>query len=1052
MSRLEVVRAGAGSGKTTDLCATVVEAVANGVDPARILATTFTRKAAAELKGRIQAKLIEEGDGKPYGHQHADRLELAAIGTVHSVAHQLLTRYAVEMGLSPRLEVLEEGASIRALRDLLGAVSLQEWEPLAECAHRLGVDDLNQRILGLLAAKRGNRISEEDFECQMATSAERVCELLLDGGIMSAETPLEELHKLMREALQAIDSLNDQTGRTQDALQKLRRIQSTQFPVWAAYVEATKVAAGKRSGADNHLNDLRLHASQVRNHPRLHADIREFAALLARETAWLDRHYQTYKAERGLVDFTDLEILFLDLLENEALVARLTEDFDLVLVDEFQDTNPLQLAIFQRLRELSARSRWVGDSNQAIYGFRDADPRLVSNIWETAADANRIKLPFNYRSQRGLVQFVGRLFSPMLGEDAIQEPKREAVERGIERWSFFTNKKRANQQEDALALACGIARLRSEEIPWGDIAVLERANVGLARVASACDELEIPYLLQSPGLLATREGAMVLAGLRLVADRNDSLAAATILHLLGDPQQQTPDWIIERLEALRTTGEADADDSENTDGEATYHTPWGGDARFAPLERMNESLLSPLFVMQHVIEALELPQLVRKWGDAGRRCSHLDSLLRHAREHEELALKSGRAATLGGLILYLEDLAGNGQDFRYPPQGHDAVTLVTYHSAKGLEWPVVILSGLDSERDPDMWSPVVTGAGGSEGDPLAGRTLRSWIWPFGMTDGRPRKQRKGSALEDDALASAEGEERTAQEQEENLRLLYVGCTRAKRKLVFAHREGKYGWLSYLPDVDSLLDPNLDEGEYLLEEIDTTFVLRRLSAEMADGCQIAKPGEERWIKLPAIAERPEAVSRFQSPSEAAPGVETTAFDLQHLPGPPHFPQGAGEDQYAAIGQAVHSYLAALPSIRSLDGHEKKLVVERCLAAYSVTGSFDAQALVSAGDRFCEWVERTYPGATWHTEVAASGPRSEGGQWNGTIDLLLQLPDGKLVLIDHKSAPIRRDHCETKAGEFSGQLDAYREVLRAAGETVESAWIHFPLAGVLAQYGA
>ncbi|MFN9036835.1 MAG: UvrD-helicase domain-containing protein, partial [Planctomyces sp.] len=79
---LEVVRAGAGSGKTTDLCDTVAKAVASGLDPARILATTFTRKAAAELKGRVQARLLEDS-----GHSHADRLELAAIGTVHSVAH-----------------------------------------------------------------------------------------------------------------------------------------------------------------------------------------------------------------------------------------------------------------------------------------------------------------------------------------------------------------------------------------------------------------------------------------------------------------------------------------------------------------------------------------------------------------------------------------------------------------------------------------------------------------------------------------------------------------------------------------------------------------------------------------------------------------------------------------------------------------------------------------------------------------------------------------------------------------------------------------------------
>ena len=124
-------------------------------DPARILATTFTKKAAAELKGRIQAKLLEGSDGRSSAHQHADRLELAAIGTVHGVAHQLLSRYAIEMGLSPRLEVITEPAAERSLSNLLSAIPVSHWQPLVGCAERLGVDDLHRRVLDLLASKRG---------------------------------------------------------------------------------------------------------------------------------------------------------------------------------------------------------------------------------------------------------------------------------------------------------------------------------------------------------------------------------------------------------------------------------------------------------------------------------------------------------------------------------------------------------------------------------------------------------------------------------------------------------------------------------------------------------------------------------------------------------------------------------------------------------------------------------------------------------------------------------------------------------------------------------
>jgi ATP-dependent helicase/nuclease subunit A len=1041
MHRLELVRAGAGSGKTTDLCQTVAEAVAEGLDPARILATTFTKKAAAELKGRIQAQLLAGTEGRSGTHRHADRIELAAIGTVHSVAHQLLSRYAIEMGLSPRLEVVTELASERALSHLLGAIPASAWQSRADCEERLGINDLHRRILSLLASKRGNLLSDTDFTAQMAASADRVCELLAPAGVAKVEIPICQLYDLAEQALTNIDALGNDTGKnTKTAREKLRQLKSKQIPLWGSYLQASRITAGRKSGADGMLDALRNHASEVRQNPRLHADVREFSSRLAAETILLDSQYKAYKAERGLVDFTDLEILLLELLEDESLAARLAEDFDLVLVDEFQDTNPLQLAIFQELRRFSPRSRWVGDPKQAIYGFRDTDPELVDDIWKNAIDAARTELPNNHRSQRGLVQLVGTVFDPIFGVDASQEPQKASMPRGIERWVFDTR----NQDDDATALACGISKLHAEGIRFGDIVILERANRLLPPIATAFDALGIPYLLESPGLMSTREGAIVLAGLRLVADRSDSLAAATVLHLLSDPEQDTPDWIIERLHALR-----DAKDSDKEESPSRFHLPWEGDVRFSRIENIDRSLLSPTLVAHQVIEALDLPALVQKWGDPAQRCSNLDSILRHTREYEERALDSGQAATLSGFILYLEQVANNKLDLRYPPQGHDAVTLMTYHSAKGLEWPVVVLSGLNSDRSPDMWSPVVTGGGQSDADPLEGRTLRAWTWPFGKTDGQFGGLRTGSDLEDDALTSPEGQARTLRETNENLRLLYVGCTRAKHKLVLAHREGKYAWLAQLSGVDSLLNCSVGEGEHDLGGIDTSFVLRHLNTNMVDDCRIAARQQERWLSLTGNPNPPDFSPRFHSPSQASAELADAIFHTEELPGPSHFPSGADEDQYAAIGDAVHSYLAALPSMRSLRDAEKEHVAERCLSAFSVTGILSPSILVSSGERFCQWVEKHYPGAQWHVETAASGPRAAGSNWSGTIDLLLQLPAGGVVVIDHKSAPIRREHCEAKAGQFTGQLAAYREVLTSAGETVESTWIHFPLAGVVAK---
>jgi ATP-dependent exoDNAse (exonuclease V) beta subunit len=522
------------------------------------------------------------------------------------------------------------------------------------------------------------------------------------------------------------------------------------------------------------------------------------------------------------------------------------------------------------------------------------------------------------------------------------------------------------------------------------------------------------------------------------------LAAATVLHLLGDPDQDTPDWIAERLQTLRN-----AKSSEERGAAPVFQLPWEGDSRFARIEKIDRSVLSPTLVAQQVIEALDLPTLVQKWGDAARRCSNLDSILRHTSQYEELALDSGHAATLSGLILHLEELESDELDNRYPPQGHDAVTLMTYHSAKGLEWPVVVLSGLNSDRSPSMFSPVVTGGGKSNISPLDGRTLRSWSWPFGVTDGPFGGLRKGSGLEDDALASPEGQSRGIRETNENLRLLYVGCTRAKHKLVFAHRDGKYAWLEKLSAVDALLDCSLDDGEYELDGIDTSFVVRRLHTDMVDDCALAARDQERWISLAANPTPPEYSPRFHSPSQASAEPGSATFETEELPGSSYFPSGADESQYAAIGDAVHSYLASVPSMRSLGDAEKERVAERCLSAFSVTGILAPSALVSSGQRFVQWVQKHYPNAKWHVEMAVCGPRSEGGDWNGTVDLLLQLPSGEVVVIDHKSAPLRRKHCVAKAQQFTPQLAAYSEVLTSAGETVASTWIHFPLAGVVAK---
>ena len=223
-------------------------------------------------------------------------LSLLLSGRFYSVAHQLLSRYAIEMGLSPRLEVITELAGDRALSDLLGSIPLSAWQPLADCAERLGITDLHRRILDLLAAKRGNAIGDDDFTAHMSASADEVCELLTPSGDLGVETPINQLHDLAEEALTNIDALvNDTQKNTNAARQKLRQLKSKQIPLWGSYLVASRITAGKKSGADGMLDALRNHAAQVRQNPKLQEDIREFSSLLATETIRLESQYTDYK-------------------------------------------------------------------------------------------------------------------------------------------------------------------------------------------------------------------------------------------------------------------------------------------------------------------------------------------------------------------------------------------------------------------------------------------------------------------------------------------------------------------------------------------------------------------------------------------------------------------------------------------------------------------------------------------------------------------------------------------------------------------------------------
>ncbi len=1029
MSHLTVCAAGAGSGKTYSICERITEAILGGTDPASILATTFRTTAASDLKHRIQARILSE-KRLPF-HERvalAERLELAFVGTVDSVAHKLLRRYALEGGMSPRLEVLDEETEQRALVRILQEMDPEPWQTLASIGRKFGDKDAQKTALDLLHLKRGNRISNADFAAQMAASAKRTSEVISPTGPNPHAPNPNELYDRVKATLATLETIPDTTGTTAKAKAKLAAFIRMRTGEWHEFTSCTKLEASKKSGADAALEPLRAFAGQVRQMRAIHDDVHAFLNLLATQTLELSNAYDAYKEARGMLDFTDLEAKLLDLLERPDVADDLRESISLVVVDEFQDTNPIQLAIFLRLRDLAAESYWVGDEKQAIYGFRGSDADLMQAVWSRVPPAHRQKLPASYRSQAGLVHAANRIFEEVFPGCSLK-PTRPEEPVAIERWLISAK----NIPLEHGILAGGVSNLIEEGTRERDIAVLTRTNQEAKDIATALKQRGIRATVDLPGLLATRECVVALAGLGVVADGWDTHAAATLLHHLEEAKPETPEWIIDRLTQRQADPRA---------------TPWAGHPIIEQLRAIDATALSPADALAAVIHALDLPSQVTRWGDSARRHVHLDALLRLASKFAEDARASRRAATVAGLIAWLNKLERDKLDTVPTPAGLDAVTVTTYHGSKGLEWPVVILASLKTPKAPDPWEPRVEGGAIEQDAPLQDRYIRYWPWPF-LTGGPFSTKTKVTGLLEDSLATPEGISLIAKEEAESLRLLYVGFTRARSRVILSHRDEAdaekrlphYAWLHRIPRVDDALQNAFTEGTYPLTD-GSNLRVREMS--MAPEIIEGETAHAAWVHAPTSTGVTHA-PRIVQPSQRQGTIASAKLHAVTLPGTGTLPPIRGRE-VDALGDAIHAYFATLPSTNALDDNARRAIAARCITAHRVSGALDIEALVHAGERLRAWVKAEHPDATWHTEVNITAPL-DGSQGVGTIDMLLVDADGATTLVDHKSVGGGTADAAEKARAFTAQIEAYVQLLKECGAPTPSANVHLPYAGAM-----
>jgi ATP-dependent helicase/nuclease subunit A len=1049
MNNIEFISAGAGSGKTYKLTSTLAEALESGeARPHAVLATTFTVKAATELRERARSWLLNKG-----AIGLATAIGQAKLGTVNSVCGQLLKRFCFEIGLSPDQTVLSEGQAKRLLAASL-AETLDESgrELLVTLTARFGIDhaEWSAQIEEVVNAARNNDISADELRKMGGRNADLMLANWPAPSIHS--DPTKSLHDALTKALEEVSlhiatteaaggNVADNLRKGHRELERLERCFRDGRWNWPDWIAACTLNAGAAVRAA--ITPVSQAAQAHESHPGFHEDVRSYLELVFELAAMTLDSYAEAKRLMGAVDFGDQEVLLLKVIrENEDVRKALADELDLVMVDEFQDTSPLQLALFVELAKLARRSVWVGDPKQAIYGFRGTDSRLIAGILAAVEGwGGRLGDPLttSRRSTPSLVSLTnavfGSAFLPELQPQQVHlQPSRDEVagQPSLFHWNFES----ANNESDYLALGQAVSELLQSELKVvdrqtqrerpvrpGDIAVLCRKNDQVELAVTSLTQWGVPSASPRAGLLGTPEAIFVLACLRRLLDAGDTVASALILSLAdGVPAQE---WLGERLEYL----------SREDANPARWKTE-GHDAHplLVRLETLRPSIavLTPREALRLAKAESHVSRVASQWSNsphqARTRIANIEALMDLGLAYEDECIAARRPATTSGLLVWLNTLADGQADDR-AVTADDAVSVMTHHGAKGLEWPVVILASLGTAARSALWGVRARTDGEFNPErPLANRFVHFWPKSWGK-----RKQPQ-SAI--NAEASDIGQVMTDDALAENKRLLYVSMTRARDVNIVVtcqrSRSVNRDWVDEVGAGDLLFG---DTGPIVLPDGRTIF--RKAGAWKATDIGVPPARSEATCSWYVAAPVRDVPPLWYRPSDAEGGVygvaESESIGVRVAI--------AGGVEMDVLGSALHLCIARAGVSGSVDDAD----VQRILSAWGVTHAVSRAAVVAQLQAFFGWLQRRWPGGTARVEVPVEANRANGTRLRGRIDLLIDTPDG-WVLVDHKANPGGTSRDEEIVQAHGSQLSAYAEAIeKCTGKWVKEQWLYLPVAG-------
>ena len=814
------VSAGAGTGKTTVIVERFCRAVCErGLDVDSILVITYTERAAGELRGRIRKRLQELGR-----NDLARELDAAWISTIHGFCHRLLRAYPFAAGIDPRFRVLDDSQG-RVLRGEAFRTALEAFCTGDNAAVRLR----------LLASYGGRRLR------RMLTG---VHETLRSSGLpLRLEAPDEPQ---LDERLEELRGCAEEAG----AEELLRFLDSPPEP--EALLDLSDFRA--LEGLDDPTRAVEraaLEALAVRDR----AELQEL--LLA-----YDRAYRAAKDRESALDFEDLQLLARELLQaNDEIRERESWRFRSIMVDEFQDTNRLQCELVDLLARDDGELFFVGDEFQSIYRFRHADVEVFRERREQARGV--LALTQNYRSRPEVLEVINHLFSADFGEafqplaaaGRFPDPAfGPAVELLVTDKESYKGTGTHWRTAEARHIAQRVRELvDSGEAEPGEIVLLFAAGTDARLYEEELRAAGLPtFRATGRDYYHQQQVVDLLAYLRLLHNRYDDEALVSVLAsplvgvsndalvLLRRAAPKRPLFV--GLEGDLPPSGLSSRDERLFRAFLQRYERLAAQASSLTLERLCEQI-----VCEHDYDLAVLAQ----W-DGRRRYANLRKLARLARSYEEL-----RGPDVEGFVRFVaeQDAVGASElEAVAEEEGTDVIRLLTIHSAKGLEFKVVVVA--DAGRDRAR----------SDADEIL-------CLPDGRLGFRVADPASGKRLPTAEYDEVKAAERDAAEDERR-RLYYVAMTRAIDRLIVSGATSQGAADAGTP-IGWVLD-RLEAGEL------ADAVIER------DGAQLLLR-VDRYTELPVVEEPVLVEEQLELFAVAANGDQAieapTLAPLAELPRPP-----------------------------------------------------------------------------------------------------------------------------------------------------------------------